>query len=332
MILGERDRGRFVLVWAQLLHLANEREKILPWFEPTIDPGSFTQEDLAKLGRALWADNSILKLVARRNPFGLSDANIALVKSWEKRISGELCLWKNLSGFSVFITRSGRKRAYGAVGVFQPLQEVIPLQYEPRLVRATLLPFEKKIVWSPEIGPIDQRLSSDEYWALDDIYYRQGNAPGVIRNMALASAVRLSSSSSPRTTWVIDSGGVDVPPDVQRATEARIREVAEKEFAGRYTRLVIRFHRHFCYIDAYTPPPQYSSWPDDHWETYAEFQERMSNTVTHLCRLRYHGPGDNWEFAFFAYSSETYKPSYFPNGQWTGRAEDAFRPSAEVYL
>ena len=51
-----------------------------------------------------------------------------------------------------------------------------------------------------------------------------------------------------------DSGGVRIPDPVQRRTEARIRRYAEEQFAGRYTRLEIRFRGQFCYVDAYTEP------------------------------------------------------------------------------
>jgi hypothetical protein len=55
-----------------------------------------------------------------------------------------------------------------------------------------------------------------------------------------------------RKTWVWspDSGGVKIPEVVKRRTEARIRRYAEEHFAGKYTRLEIRFRGQFCYIDA----------------------------------------------------------------------------------
>jgi hypothetical protein len=53
-----------------------------------------------------------------------------------------------------------------------------------------------------------------------------------------------------RKTWVWDpdSGGVKIPESVKRRTEARLRRYAEEHFAGRYTRLEIRFRGQFCYI------------------------------------------------------------------------------------
>ena len=58
--------------------------------------------------------------------------------------------------------------------------------------------------------------------------------------------------------------------------------------------------------------------------------ERLRNTPTQLCRLRYFGD-DKWGLAFYAYSSEKYELSVFPDGSFTGKPEDAFAASA-MYL
>jgi hypothetical protein len=138
---------------------------------------------------------------------------------------------------------------------------------------------------------------------------------------------------SPRT-WVFDpnSGGVKIPPTVQAEVEKRIRAVAEKEFKGKYTRLEIRFKNQFCYMDAYTEPVIQKDWPpDDLYETRLEYYERLRNTPTHLCRLRYFG-NDEWGFAFYTYSHEKYELSTYDDGQFTGKPEHAFLISANVYL
>ncbi len=136
--------------------------------------------------------------------------------------------------------------------------------------------------------------------------------------------------------WVFDpdSGGVKVPEALKRQTEARIRQVAEAEFAGRYTRLDIRFRGVFCYVDAYTEPePPGPNWPPPNWpETREEYLERMRNLPTHLCRLRYFGPGDRWSFGFYTYSNERYELSVFTNAQFFGQAVAAFRAAAGAYL
>jgi hypothetical protein len=140
----------------------------------------------------------------------------------------------------------------------------------------------------------------------------------------------------PARRWVFDpdSGGKPIPEPVRRRTEERVRREAETHFAGRYTRLDIRFRGQFCYVDAYTEPePLGPNWPPPDWpETRDEYLERLRTTPTHLCRLRYFGDEEGWGFAFYTYSNERYQLSMFPSGEFFGPPEDAFRVSAEAYL
>ncbi len=154
----------------------------------------------------------------------------------------------------------------------------------------------------------------------------------------MAPARRPSGRSTrrPARTWVFspDSGGKPIPEPVKGRTEERIRRYAEQHFAGRYTRLDIRFRGQFCYIDAYTEPePLGPDWPPPDWpETREEYLERLRNTPTHLCRLRYFGDEERWGFAFYTYSGNRYELSVFPSGDFFGPPEEAFHVSAEAYL
>jgi hypothetical protein len=132
-------------------------------------------------------------------------------------------------------------------------------------------------------------------------------------------------------TWVHDphSGGVAIPKTAQQRIRDRILAYAEAHHQGRYTRLEIRFRGAFCYIDAYTEPILSPGWPPpDYPETREEMIERLRNTPTHLCRLRYFGNEDAWSFAFYTYSNDRYEPALFPNGSWYGTPEEAFESSS----
>jgi hypothetical protein len=133
-----------------------------------------------------------------------------------------------------------------------------------------------------------------------------------------------------RKQWELnpDSGGVKIPEQKKREVKQRIERFAAENYAGQYTRLDIRFRGQFFYIDAYTEPDVADGWPPDTWpETREEMIERLRSTPIHLCRLRYFG-GDNWGFAFYAYSSEKYELAAFPNGSFRGKREEAFAASS----
>ena len=137
-----------------------------------------------------------------------------------------------------------------------------------------------------------------------------------------------------RKQWVFapDSGGTKITEALKTEIKQRIERVAQRRFKGKYTRLDIRFKGQFCYIDAYKEPQVMKGWPPKDWpETREEFYERLRNTPTHLCRLRYFSD-DRWGYAFYTYSHEKYELSVYPNGEFFGKPEDAFVASAEAYL
>ncbi|MCX6079650.1 MAG: hypothetical protein NTW32_08980 [Chloroflexi bacterium] len=133
--------------------------------------------------------------------------------------------------------------------------------------------------------------------------------------------------------WVYDpgSGGTKISPKVQADVTKRINQVAEENYKGRYIRLDIRFKSQFCYIDAFVEPHLAEGWPPPDWdETREQALERIRSTPLHLCRLRYFGT-DDWGFAFYTYSQEKYELSVYPNGEFSGKPEDAFLAAA-MYL
>jgi hypothetical protein len=134
--------------------------------------------------------------------------------------------------------------------------------------------------------------------------------------------------------WVYDphTGGVKIPPPVQKRTEERIRKYAEERYAGKFTRLGIRFRGALCYIDAYTEPMEPSpGLLAARGETRDQYLETMRNSPLHLCRLRYFGDEESWSLAFYTYSHEKYEPCVFHNGTFHGTPEEGFDAGA-VYL
>ena len=128
------------------------------------------------------------------------------------------------------------------------------------------------------------------------------------------------------------SGGVKIPKDVQARLRKRIEEYAAKNYTGRYERLGIRFKGVFCYIDAYQRFDEPTkSLLKSTGETKEKHLERLSETPTHLCRLRYFGDDEEWSLAFYTYSNEEYEPCVFRNGSFYGTPEEGFYIGA-IYL
>jgi hypothetical protein len=137
-----------------------------------------------------------------------------------------------------------------------------------------------------------------------------------------------------RRIWVQtpDAGGTTIPSGVRQETERRIRDYAERHYAGTFSRLGIRFHGALCYVDAYVEPePPSRRLLRVLGETREAYFERVHQVPLHLCRLRYFGGRKVWSMAFYTYSNERYELCTFPNGTFYGTPEEAFEVGA-AYL
>src|ERR1017187_3509252 len=110
------------------------------------------------------------------------------------------------------------------------------------------------------------------------------------------------------------TGGKKIPPAVQERTRDRIVRYANQHHAGRFIRIDVRFRGALCYIDEYTDPGEMPGEPPS-GETREQRIERLRNTPTHLCRIRYFGDPDRWSFAFYTYAHEKYEPSFLLTGE-----------------
>ena len=131
--------------------------------------------------------------------------------------------------------------------------------------------------------------------------------------------------------WVYDPhfGGKKIPPAVRVSTERRILDYANKNHAGKFTRIGVRFRGALCYIDAYTEPYLAAGTFPPTGETRDQWLEKKRKIPTHLCRIRYFGDEDRWTFAWFNYSHEIYEPGFLISGKDHCTPEEAFETSAQ---
>lgn len=139
---------------------------------------------------------------------------------------------------------------------------------------------------------------------------------------------------SPRSGWTRSphAGGSSIPPSVQQEVRLRVLAHASKNYAGRFSRIDVRFRGRFCYLDAYREPDRPpKALLRALGETEKQYCERLRASPVHLCRLRYFAGLGRWSVAFYTYSHERYEPTVFPNGELFGTPEEALDLCA-VYL
>jgi len=102
-----------------------------------------------------------------------------------------------------------------------------------------------------------------------------------------------------------------IPDEVRAQVDAIVERFNKKELRGRHCFYIARYRGSHLYLDR-------NDW----------------GRVCHVCRLKYNGAMDNWDFAIFKYSDERYDPEewMFPGGGHVdGTVEGAMRAGLEAY-
>ena len=137
---------------------------------------------------------------------------------------------------------------------------------------------------------------------------RQSHNSGMGVDVAFRSrkdvTIRGSSRMDEAMNWVFDphSGGVKLSEARKSQVRDRIIDLAERLYAGRCSRVEIKFRQQFCYLAAVV-------------------KEDDSEIRQQLCRLR-HFDLEKWSIALFTWSNERYEPCIFPTGEWFGTLEE----------
>lgn len=95
-------------------------------------------------------------------------------------------------------------------------------------------------------------------------------------------------------------------PQVVQSVESRLKRHAKAKWPA-CKAVSVRSRGRFLYVDA---------------------QDNGDSQPEPLCRLRYMGTSETWEFAYFTWSREAYEPSVLDTGLPFGTPEDCFDAAA----
>jgi hypothetical protein len=83
----------------------------------------------------------------------LSWQDLEIIASWKNCLKGRFFIVRHLKKYTVFLDAEDPPRAYGVLGLYTPLKELIDSSNLPVSVEAVLLPFENKIVYDGILAP-----------------------------------------------------------------------------------------------------------------------------------------------------------------------------------
>lgn len=182
MQLATQDVERFYNTWFPLLHYVNQHRKILPSYPSTWVQDVVSPEETVQLREALWADDSLREGFIKENPANLPPEDIALVDSWQHRISGKFIILRYLKKHTVFLSTDSPARAYGVLGLASTLDEMFPMP-PPIMVSAVLIPFEDRIIYDSLIAPYPLSFGGGYRSSFNDSYRSIQEREGIITTL-----------------------------------------------------------------------------------------------------------------------------------------------------
>jgi hypothetical protein len=142
--LRDEESDLFYEAWLPLLTFVHEQTGLVPGLRGRKPRDPLASEQAVTLRDRLWQDDLLRRVFLAQNPYGLRDECLALVQSWEHRVSDSFCVFTfDREGRAIFLAQH---QAYAVLGLKSDLAELLPSFVLPRLVKTTLLPFEDRIV------------------------------------------------------------------------------------------------------------------------------------------------------------------------------------------
>lgn len=174
----------FGLAW-HLLFYAAEQLEFLPRPRTPDDIRNLPQEQWCRLRNSLYEHPHLIEQFADRNPFGLPDEHLAIVRGWKQFHRGKFIVWRYLKRYTVFL--SGKEdRALGVVALNKPFEIMLGPSL-PVAVETVLLPFRDRIVYDGLLSSYPIRFGPEIRRMLNESYRQAKAREGIVTSFAQLS-------------------------------------------------------------------------------------------------------------------------------------------------
>jgi hypothetical protein len=145
MYLSEQDAELyFDLMWALQFHI-NQTLNLVPGIQTLEQYIDLPVESKLKVRTALYADKTLIAQFVQANPRRFTAEQLAIVTNWQHFVANEFYIERILKKYTIFIGKDDK--VYGVWGLHNDFDEMFHPSQLPMFVRATLLPFQGKIIY-----------------------------------------------------------------------------------------------------------------------------------------------------------------------------------------
>ncbi|MGI6329375.1 MAG: YecA family protein [Bacilli bacterium] len=175
-ILPEEEAIKFYKIFSLLCFFANKKYKILEDIKEVEDlfnsNGTLKTEKVALIREKMWSDDKIIQEFIENSKEILSQEELLIAESWQRRISKRFLLYKYIDGKSILIDEN---QVYEVLGIYNSISEKMPFSKLPMFVEMTLLPFKDKIIYDGLFSVLNMILGDGIKDLSNQIYEKQKN-------------------------------------------------------------------------------------------------------------------------------------------------------------
>lgn len=180
MYLSEDEAQIFYKLWLSLLEYTNNKYKLNSKIKKLVSAKSINPQDLIPIKNKLWEDKNLIDEYLNRHCDLHSYDEIEIIKGFKRNITGKYIILKHLKKYTIFMSTDDEAKAYGVIGISNPIDMMFPSYILPIYVEAVLLPFKEKIIYDSLILPYNITLGSGIKKGLNEDYKNSKEKYGII--------------------------------------------------------------------------------------------------------------------------------------------------------
>ena len=144
--------------------------------------GRLPTDERIKVRDALLEHMDLIDAFVAENPFGFTDDELEIVRSWKDLVGGEFYVYRCLKNYTVFLTAGEPVIAYGVLALVDRFDDLIRPGL-PHLCKAVLLPFQGRIVYDGLLAGYNITFGSGVRRRLKESYDRAKERQGIITSL-----------------------------------------------------------------------------------------------------------------------------------------------------
>jgi len=181
MKLKKKDTDMFYRLYWSLLFYVNQK---YPVIEGLNEPDLMYEDrkEISELNDTMCNDREIIDSFVSENPFNFNNEELDVIKSWKNYVKDRFLIVAHLKKYTVFMATSEEQRAYGVLGLYDEIEEVVP-PLMPLLVDTTLLPYKGKIIYCGLVRSYNIHIGSNMKRSIQAEYQQAKRKFGIIDSL-----------------------------------------------------------------------------------------------------------------------------------------------------